>query len=78
MIRNPPLVKWGVFHYNSKVTDLPMKKTIKSLRKALKAAERSPIYSDEELAYLRQQLKVLIEGRDAMNHARRQVQGFSK
>ena len=55
-----------------------MKKTIKSLRKALKAAERSPIYSDEELAYLRQQLKVLIEGRDAMNHARRQVQGFSK
>ena len=55
-----------------------MKNTIKSLRKALKAAERSPIYTEAELKYLRQQLKTLIEGRDAMNHARRQVQGFSK
>lgn len=55
-----------------------MKNTIKSLRKAIAAGERSPIYSEAELNYLRKQLKVLIEGRDAMNHARRQTQGFSK
>jgi hypothetical protein len=55
-----------------------MKRTIKSLRKAIKAGENSPLYSDQELNYLRKQLKVLIEGRDAMNHARRQTQGFSK
>ena len=55
-----------------------MKNTIKSLRRAIAAGEKSPIYSESELRYLRQQLKTLIEGRDAMNHARRQVQGFSK
>ena len=54
------------------------KRTIKSLRKAIKIGEQSPIYSEAELNYLRQQLKVLIEGRDAINHARRQTQGFSK
>ena len=54
------------------------KRTIKSLRKAIKAGENSPLYSEAELNYLRQQLKVLIAARDGVNHARRQVQGFSK
>jgi len=54
------------------------KRTIKSLRRAIEAGERSPLYSEEELNYLKGQLKVLIAARDGMNHARRQVQGFSK
>ena len=54
------------------------KRTIKSLRKAIAAGERSPIYSEAELNYLRQQLAVLIAGRDAINQARRKVKGFSR
>lgn len=55
------------------------KTTIKKLRKAIAQAERTPfLYTDEELHYLKQQLRTIEEGRDAYNQARRQVQGFSK
>ena len=55
------------------------KAVIKRLRATLKAAERNPmLYSDEELSYLRGQLRVLIAGREAENQARRQIQGFTK
>ncbi len=55
------------------------KTTIKKLRQAIAQAERTPfLYTDEELHYLRQQLRTIEEGRDAYNQARRQVQGFSK
>ena len=57
---------------------IPMKRTIKSLRKAIKAGENSILYSEQELNYLRKQLQVLLEGRAAMHQARRQIQGFSK
>ena len=54
------------------------KRTIKSLRQAIKVGERSPMYTEEELNYLRLQLKVLTTARDGINQARRQVQGFSQ
>jgi hypothetical protein len=55
------------------------KVTIKNLRKAIAAGERDPfLYGEAELRYLKKQLRVLEEGRDAYNQSRRQVQGFSK
>ena len=55
------------------------KHTIKKLRKAIAQGERNPfLYRDEELRYLKQQLLVLENGRDAYNQARRRTQGFSK
>lgn len=53
--------------------------TIKKLRQAIKQADTNPfLYSETELKYLKKQLQTLIEGRDAYNQSRRQVQGFSK
>ena len=55
------------------------KPTIQKLRKAIAAGERDPfLYGEAELRYLKKQLRVLEEGRDAYNQARRQTQGFSK
>jgi hypothetical protein len=55
------------------------KVTIKKLRKAIAAGETDPfLYGEAELHYLKRQLRVLEEGRDAYNQARRQAQGFSK
>ena len=55
------------------------KRLIRNLRKAIAKGERDPfLYEEKELRYLKKQLRVLEDGRDAYNQARRQTQGFSK